>query len=273
MTDSNKNSYVAIESENKILHDQVNQLQSQIQEIEVKYKELQSSNESKQSAEQPIPVIYPRLAVFTTAQDYIKIELNDSKGTIKITEPVLLNSISNLFIIKKEALLGSGPQADIEPIQYLLTTPHGTVKVNIVQQGVVTFEDLYPGIYFEVDNNAYQLGKAFMNRPSYMSNEPVIAKMVNSGLIKVGEKDTFYVFIAGRVRSVALAFFNSNKRESVKPKNTLAAELNMTFYYYGEEIQLNLYKGKAQIKYNNGENWYDLEDEDVNQIISKLSAS
>lgn len=273
VTDSNETSYVALESENKILHEQVDQLHSQIQETELKYKELQKSSESKLTGEQPITIRYPKLTVLTTAQDYMKIEIIDSKGIENITDPVLLNSISNLFIIKKEAMLGSGPQADIEPIQYVLTTPHGTVKVNIVQQGIVTFEDLYPGIYFEVDNNTYQLGKAFMNRPSYMTNESVIAKMVNSGLLKVGEKDKFYVYMAGRIRSVALAFYNSNKRESEQPKNTLAALLNMTFYYYGEEIQLNLYKGKAQIKYNNKENWYNLEDEDVNQMISKISAS
>ena len=265
---------VNVHNENKTLHEQVNQLQVQLQAAQQKYKELQEQAKSNQNAEQPITKKYPKLAYFLSPQNFTSIEIKDAKGSKTITDPVILQNVSNIIVIEKEASLGSGPQADIEPVQYILTTANGTVKATIHQLGIVSFEDLYPGQYFQVENDAYQLGKAFMNRPSYLTQESTIAKMVNSGLLKVEDGNVYYVKTAGRIRTIAMAFFEADKRESIKPKDSSAAILKMTFYYYGEQIQMNLYKeGKVQIIDNSGGKWFDMKEEDITQIKSKLSAS
>jgi hypothetical protein len=49
--------------------------------------------------------------------------------------------------------------------------------------------------------------------------------------------------------------------------------MKMTFYYYGEAIQMNLYKGKVQIKDGTNEKWFDMKDEDIGQIMAAFTAS
>jgi hypothetical protein len=269
--DDKKSPDVLIQNENKTLHQQIDQLQAQLKATEQRYKDLQKANESRQAAQQPLMTKYPNLADFSSAQDFQKIEIKDAKGSNTITDPAILNIASNLFVIGEEASFGSGPQADIEPVQYILTTAKGTVKVNIVQMGIVSFEDLYPGQYFKVNDEAYQLAKAFMNKPSYIDGESTIVEMVNSGLIKVDDK--YYVTLAGRIRSIALAFHNADKHERKKPNQLSPAILKMTFYHYSKEIQMNLYEGKVQIKDGAIDKWFDLKSEDIEQIRATFSAS
>jgi hypothetical protein len=275
VTDEKKSPDVLIQNENKTLHQQVDQLQAQLQGIEQKYKDLQEAVETSKAEQQPLTTKYPKLADFSSPQEFQKIQIIDAKGSKTITNPVMLKSISNFIVIKNEASLGSGPQADIEPVQYILATAKGTVKVNVEQQGIVSFPDTYLGHYFEVDNTVYQLGKAFMNRPSYLNEEPAIVRMVNSGILKVVEKNStdVYMSLSGRIHSIAMAFITADKREIIKPKDISAVILNMVFYYFGEEIQMNLYKGNVQIKDGNGEKWFEMNEEDIGQIRARISAS
>jgi hypothetical protein len=263
----------SFETENKVLREQVNQLKKELEDAEQKNKESQNLIDSIQAPKDLLTTKYPKLPDFSIPSDFQQIEIKDSKGSYIVTDPSILNSFSNLLVIKSEATFGSGPQADIEPVQYILTTAKGTVRLNIVQHGIVSFNELYPDIFFEVDPNAYQLGKAFMNRPSYLSEETTIIKMVNSGLLKVGNENALYVFNAGRIRSVALAFFEAKKHDSTKPVRSFSPILNATFYYYGETIKMNLYNEKIQIIDDSGEIWYDTNIGGVEQIMSKISAS
>jgi TolA-binding protein len=263
----------SVQNDNKALHDQVSELQAQLQSTEQKLKDLQKANESSQAAQQPLISKYPNLANFSAEQEFQKIEIKDAKGSKTITDPDFLKSTSTLFLIVEEASFGSGPQADIEPVQFILTTAKGTFKVNLVQMGVVSFDDLYPGQYFKTNDEAYQLAKAFMNKPSYIDNESTIVEMVNSGLIKVDDKNVYYVTLAGRIRSIALAFHNAKKIESKKPNQLPQAIMKMTFYHYGKEIQMNLYEGQVQIKDSALEKWFELKAEDIEQIRVKFSAS
>ncbi|TJY40745.1 hypothetical protein E5161_16490 [Cohnella pontilimi] len=260
-----------IQSENKALHDQVIQLQEQLQATQQKYNDLQMSVQSSMAAQQPLATQYPDIADLTSVPQLQKIEIRDAKGSKTITDPDLLNSVSNLFVIKDTAPLGSPPIADIEPVDYLLTTANGTVKVSLVKMGIVSFDDLYPGEIYRVENDAYQLAKAFMSRPSYLGKESTVEKMVNSGLLKVDDK--YDVWAAGRIRLIALAFYDAHKTEIKKPKTLSQARMKMTFYYFGKEIQMNLYDGKVEIQDGTLEQWFDLKPEDIEQIRAGFSAA
>ncbi|CAN7503111.1 hypothetical protein LJR153_003521 [Paenibacillus sp. LjRoot153] len=72
----------------------------------------------------------------------------------------------------------------------------------MIKRDIVSFDDLYPGLYFEVDNNATQLGIAFMKKPSYLTVEPAITKIVKSDLLKIENSQTPY-FISELMDSLA----------------------------------------------------------------------
>ncbi|WNR44413.1 hypothetical protein [Paenibacillus roseipurpureus] len=270
ISDDKKTPEATIQNENVQLQEQVIQLQTQLQTTEKKLKDLQDSSKSQQQTPQQLVLNqFPKLADFLSPQNFQKIEIGSKK---EITNPEILNLASNMIVIKQQVELGSPPQPDIEPVHYTLTTGKGTVIVNVIQQGIVSFNDLYPGIYFAVDNNASQLGKAFMQKPSYLAGEPIFSKMINSGLMRIDDKNNIYIFAAGKIRNVVMAFINAEKNEGLKIKDSSTAMLKMTFYYYGEEIMLNLFKGKAQLKDNDGEKWFDVKEQDISQIIAQLSA-
>src|SRR5690348_4948265 len=95
VTDGEKSPDVSsIQNENRTLHDQLTQLQAQLQAAEQNYNDLQKENESIKSAQQPVTTRFPMLAEFSSPQDYKKIEIKYANGSKTIADPDILKAMS-----------------------------------------------------------------------------------------------------------------------------------------------------------------------------------
>lgn len=265
---------ISAEEENKRLRHQVEQLQAQLRDAERKRETAMSGDaNAKADADEPLAERFPELADFFHPHRYRQIGIGGPENVRTVDDPAILAAVDNLIVIRRQVSLGSPPRADIEPVRYVLTTDKGAVEANVVRRGIVSFDELYPGVFFEVDNNVSQLGQAFMNKPAYLEGESVWTKMLNSGLLRIDDGGSYYVYDAGTIRDLAMAVFDAaaaNEGEAIA--DTAPADFQATFHYYGEEIQLTFYVGKAHIQDDADSRWYDLSEEDIGQIKARLSA-
>lgn len=226
----------------------------------------------RESAYIPMTNRYPKLEPLSPSHTVRQVEIRCGDESIVLTDPAVLQSFLGLMTVTDERQLGSGPQADIEPVQYAISTDAGTIIAHIEELGVASFPELYPGKLFQIDKNAYQLAKAFIKKPAYLGEEPLEAKMAQSGVLKVQADSAFSLIRAGRIRSIALAFVQADKREIAAPQHTVPAALQLTFYYYGETIRMNVYDGLVQVSDRSRMTWYAMNKEDSQQLQAQVSA-
>jgi len=260
----------SLKSESDQLRAQLEQLQEQLRESEanaVSWDEKSEANPATLSVTDQ----YPKLAFLMNAPDFLKIEIKDEQGSTFITDPDILSSVSHAFAIEHMIQPGSPPVPDIEPVELVLTTDQGTVNVQLVQHNIVQFDELYPGQYFAADSEIHQLAKAVMNRPPYIpDNQPTMMKMINSGLMRAD--DSVYMTHPGRILDMAKTFFQLDKQSIAKPANLSPIVLTLTFYYYGEEIELYLYQNHAQLVDGDQESWFEIQEGAAESVISHLNA-
>lgn len=260
----------SLESELNDLHAQLEQLQEQLRESEANAAAWREKSEGNQ---QTLSIMdqYPKLAFLENFSVIEKIEIKDEQGTSLISDKNILSNVSHAFALQHIVQPGSPPVPNVEPAELILTTDQGTVNVQLVQRNVVQFDELYPGEYFAVDTTIYQLAKAVMNRPKYIpDNQPTIMKMIDSGLMRADEN--VYMTHPGRILYTAKSFFQLEKKSIAKPSNLSPLELKLTFYYYGEEIELYLYQNHARLVDGDKESWFKIEEGAGELVISYLNA-
>lgn len=254
------------------------QLQSQIEQLQTKLRASEHKYAALENEVAPLLMssldytLYPELAFLSNNPVFQKIEIRDDQGhAFVINDSAILSSVSGLFAGLKAVDTGSPPVGDIEPVDMYVTTDQGTVHTRIIKRDLISFDKLYYGQYFAVDTDIYQLAKAFMNRPLYVpEDQPTMMKMIDSGLMKIDKAS--YVRHPGRIFHMGKMFFHIKKEMIQKPADSLTAELALTFYYYGEEIQLNLYASQVQLIDGKIETWYEINPDDAEQMKASLTA-
>ncbi|RJE86943.1 hypothetical protein D3P07_17330 [Paenibacillus sp. 1011MAR3C5] len=166
---------------------------------------------------------------------------------------------------------GSPPLPDVEPVEFELTTDQGVIRARIIQRNIIQFEEIYPYEYFVANSDVYQLAKAFMHRPLYIpAEQATILKMIDSGLVRMD--DDIYLTHPGKIMAMAKAFYHLENKVIGKPADSSPPELALTFYYYGEEIKLHLYRNSAQLIDGEQESWFALQEGDTEFMKSILYA-
>ncbi|REK76715.1 hypothetical protein [Paenibacillus paeoniae] len=253
------------------------QLRAQLESVQA---ELRASNERNDILNKVLDTIglaapdfekYPELAILSNNPVFERIEFKGEGGTVSITDPKILSSVSYPFYIQEIAGLGSPPMGDVEPVELYLTTDQGSLKAQILKRDMMRFDEIDPYLYYLVDQRFYQLAKAFMNPPSYLSaDQSTIMKMIDSGLLKSNQDQ--YTTGAERIFAMAKAFHNLDKTIIAKPVHLMTVDLSLTFFYYREEIQLNIYENQAQLIDGKNETWYELQEGDSEWMSRVLTA-
>jgi hypothetical protein len=118
---------------------------------------------------------YPQLTNFNSIQKWKSITIISGNGqdTVSITDPELLETVGNLFIIKHENQgIANGALYSKDPFSLKLTNSEGTFLMDVVHRDVVTFPEIAPGVYFDVRiSDIISFGQAFMKKPDRIYRE------------------------------------------------------------------------------------------------------
>ncbi|WP_144023627.1 hypothetical protein MHI37_26330 [Paenibacillus sp. FSL H8-0548] len=271
----------AIQNENKLLNDQLILMQAQLQATEQELENLQIEMESKQPIDPYQELLieltkqYPALRPFAAAQTWTSVTITNDLKTNAVLDPELLEIIGSYLVITGETIdFTNGPQSDIDNFSLLLANESGTYKIDIAGRDVMTFPELAPGVYFRISSNTADVGKALMSKPDYVPTDSWETRMLNSGMIHVKAEDSqFYMVSAFRTRGVAIQLLNAAKQEIAQPQSITENVLEeITFYLYGNKIQMNVYSTYIQIKDGSREIWYQVDKEVPKQIQGFISA-
>jgi hypothetical protein len=152
----------------------------------------------------------------------------------------------------------SGYQSDIDSYTYEFYEGEQKYTIKVVDRGVI--EAGRNELYFEVDEDIHQLGAAFMPRRPFIKHDGLIAKMAASGAVKRGEE--YVQLSAFRVQSRIVSLINGTLLKN-KPEEIGEITEKYTFYYYGLELVMNVYKDHVFISGDGSEEWYSYKDADV----------
>jgi hypothetical protein len=221
---------------------------------------------------------YPQLANFISIQKWKSITIISRQGqdTVTITDPELLETVGNLFIINHESQgIPNGASYSMDPFSLKLTNSEGTFLMDVVHGDVVTFPDIAPGVYFEVSISAIiSFGQAFMKKPRYIPIESTESRMLNSGMIYVIEDKYHFYMSKLRGRSIFIQFNDAEKKKIKKPAANLSMLLeDITFFLYGNKIQMKVYPNNIEITDGNQITWYEIDKSTAMQIHATISAN
>ncbi|MFF2888287.1 hypothetical protein [Paenibacillus sp. NPDC057967] len=259
-----------LETESTRLRAQLEQLQAELRASEKNAAAWKAKLEANQ-ATPSVTEQYPKLAFLASLPEMEKIEIRDELGSVFITDSDVLSSVSHLFAVQSTIQPGSPPMPDVEPVELVLTTDQGVVRARIIQRNIIQFEEMYPNEYYVANSDVYLLAKAFMHRPQYVpAEQSTTLKMIDSGLMRV-DADV-YLTHPGRMLAMAKAFFYLENKAVEKPVDPAMLEMALTFYYYGEEIKLHLYRNHAQLLDGEQEIWFELQEGDLASMKSIINA-
>jgi outer membrane murein-binding lipoprotein Lpp len=256
----------SIQNENKTLHAQVIQLQSQLKDQQLTLN---------QDPNQELTKAYPGISAFTSTQDWTSISVKTASQTVTVSDPNLLDIVGQLVVIKPERIdFTNGPKSDIDNFSLILTNNSGTYMLDIVARDIATFPELVPGAYFRISSNVADLGRALMSKPDYVPIDSLETRMLNSGMIHVKEEQSqFYMVSSYRVRGVAITFLSGTKKEIPQPQNVSDSLIeDITFYLFGNQIEMKVYPTQIQIKDGNREIWYQVDKKLPEQIHGFIAA-
>lgn len=219
----------------------------------------------------------PQLAPFTAIQNWEEISLSSGDNKVTITDPVLLEQVSPLFVLAANKVdLPNGPPNDIDTFTVELTNDKGSNQLEAHSRNYGSLPDLSNEIV-RISADVANLGKAFLPRPSYVPDESLESRLLNSGVLLISTKENqqLYFFSESRVRSTAKVFLTGEKKQvtesSVDTSNLLD---DMTFLLHGGQIQMKVYSNYVVINDNNKNNyWYKIDTELSAQLHAQLSSS
>lgn len=202
---------------------------------------------------------YPHLTIFTEPQQFDSIELSSEYGEVVISDPALVQYANYLFIVKpsEESYPGGHYPYDIEPFNIKLTNSSGSYGLHAAAQNYVTFEeDSY--FVFQVSPEVARLGKALLPRPTYLPEESLESRMINSGGIIVQYEENpdayYYDFTQSRQLTITKNFLESEKK--LVPANQVKNStfvVGIIYLLYGEQIIMNVYEDYIFITDYDGE--------------------
>lgn len=201
----------------------------------------------------------------------------EDPSPIEIADPYILRSlpwILNMNHMLEIEPFPGGLRIDETPCIYKVYSGDKHLSFEILADGIVLYQKDGKSFYFQSGYDTYLLGKAFIQKPNDIPDEPVLAKMYDSGLLMSysnGQSDIAYISTF-RVQGSVRTFVSMNKQKIHKPEGELNFRNRLTYYYFGDKIELNIYDKYIQIVDNKNEYWYSAAETDIHSIFSFLSA-
>lgn len=203
---------------------------------------------------------------------------NDDPSLIEIVEPSILRSLP--FILNLNRLLESDPfpgglRNDETPCIYNVFSGDKQLSFKILADGIVLYQKDGKDYYFQSGYDTYLLGKAFIQKPNDIPDVPVLAKMYDSGLLMYYSKNSeskIAYFSRFRIQGSVKILVSMKKKEIPKPRGLLYETNRLSYYYFGNKIELILYDQYIQIVDGKNEYWYQATENDINSIFSFLRA-
>jgi hypothetical protein len=229
----------------------------QIEQLTRNLEEKTVPTTKLEEAIQEFPWLNKLAPINNTRWDKVVIHRYDNEPTVTIVDPIFLESIMGHLSLRSVGTVSypSGYQSDIDTYTYDLYEGEQMYTIKIVDRGVI--EAGRAELYFEVDEDISQLGAAFMPNQPYIQHDGLIAKMAASGAVKRGEQ---YVQLdAFRVQSRVAPLTEGKLLNSI-PKGIGAITEKYTFYYYGIELIMEVYKDHVFVSGDGSEQWYYLKD-------------
>jgi hypothetical protein len=195
-----------------------------------------------------------------TKWDKVVIRRDDNDPTKTIVDPLFLQSINGLLNLRSAETVDypSGYQSDIDTYTYELYEGDQVYTIKVVDRGVI--EAGRSELYFEVDEDVSQLGAAFMPKRPFIKHDGLIAKMAASGAVKRGDQ---YVQLSAFRVQLRISPLIEGKLMKNKPEDIGKITEKYTFYYYGIELVMEVYKDHVYLSGDSSEEWYFLKDADV----------
>ena len=131
------------------------------------------------------------------------------------------------------------PFFDIEPFNITLTNSSGSYQLRTSAQNYVTFEEDFYYYLFEVSSEVANLVRALLPRPSYLPEESLESRLINSGgiIVSYDEDSYYYQFYQSKQRSITTMFLESEKRliseDEVKNTNFV---VDIIYLLHGEQV-------------------------------------
>ncbi|MDQ0116279.1 hypothetical protein [Paenibacillus harenae] len=174
-----------------------------------------------------------------------------------ITDPVFLANIGALLHLKSvgETDFPSGYQSDVGTYVYELQKQGEVYSVQVVHRGVI--QAAANELYFEVDGSVHQLGVAFMPKPAFLKHDGLVSKMASSGAVKRGE--SYVQFAPFRVHSRVAPLAEGELLKNAPDQAGERLEI-FTFYYYGQQLLMEVYADYAHLTGDGSEEWIGLQD-------------
>jgi hypothetical protein len=243
----------------------INELQMTLTENKQQIEQLTKDLEEKSLPRSNLDDVtqeYPWLNKLNpnTKWDKVVIHRYDNDPAMTIVDPLFLESINVLLNLRSVGTVNypSGYQSDIDTYTYELYEGEQIYTIKVVDRGVI--EAGRNELYFEVDEDISQLGAAFMPKRSFIKHDGLIAKMAASGAVKRGEE--YVQLSAFRVQS-RISPLIEGKFLKNKPVDIGKITEKYTFYYYGIELVMDVYKDHVYLSGDGSEEWYLFKDADV----------
>lgn len=181
---------------------------------------------------------------------------NDETTTKTIKDPLFIDSLSSMLTLNdiSKVSYSNGYQSDIDTYTYELYEGAQKYLIKVVDRGVI--EAGRDQLYFEVDQYIHQLGDALLPNHSVISYSNLISKMAASGAVKRGDKYVFLSAFRVQLRIEALANGTLLKQ---KPEEIGNLSEHYTFYYYGDELYMDVYSNLVHLTGDGSDEWYSLE--------------
>lgn len=251
----------ALTADNQKLQEQVKQLESK----------AQITDDLSESIKQN-----PQLEPFTSIQNWDKMVISEGQNKVTVTDPALIEQAAPLFLIAKNNVdLPNGPPNDIDAFTVELTNSTGTYFFEVHSRNYGSLPHVTNEI-FKVSSDLANLGRALLPRQSYLPEESLESRLLNSGaLSSIGTKSSpIYYFSESRVRSVAKVFLTGEKKQiSASQADTAQLLDDIAFLLNGQQIQMKVYSNAVQLIDNKKTSWYKVDAQLSAQLHSQLSGS
>ncbi len=193
---------------------------------------------------------FPTIAPFGETREWTSIEVIADGESVKLTDPVLLSRVAPLLEVQGKADFTNGAQSDIDPFSLKLTDKYGTYLLEVVNRESVVFTELDPSWAFRVSPEIANFGRAWMKRPSYVPEESLASRMLNSGMMKITQDDATHFFTnMFRIRGLAIEYLKADKKKTTESAaGDSSPSLEATFYLYGQSVDMKVYPNRIELQ-------------------------
>jgi hypothetical protein len=142
------------------------------------------------------------------------------------------------------------------------------IEFTVLNDDTIAFSN-YTNKYFKLNNVSF-IGKAFIERPDYVPKESLLTLMLNSSMMRLNSTNVFYDNY--RAYYVVDYLLRKNIVEITKPDIGQKSLDSVTFFYFGQQIDMYFYKNYIEIVNGTNRIWFHLDSYTLEDLYITLSA-